>query len=361
MSLAPLELALALAIVASPATAQSKSASKPKADSSAAAAAAEPSKELTSLQFAATELPEGVTPGDGVKCISIQAFNYFRDPGFLGARLPAPVGKVGQSFVRGKNTLGSVMAFEFAEPPSDDLRKFLTHFIWGEDHATRMHPEQILVSGRFVVILSFPLGDESEAWFETRVRERLAKLGPHDWSALRPLIEQSFAALTAGDSAKGLKLLQDRAAEIHDYAFAQYMLGELATAAKQWPLAEVAYGRAIELNDSGLDPLPNPPSILWASVDGLASALLFSDKLEQAVPAFQRGVELSRQMGDKGHTARSLYNYACSLSRAGRFEDSLVALRECIQLAPEHRVMAAQDTDFAAARARPDFRELLGS
>ena len=37
----------------------------------------------------------------------------------------------------------------------------------------------------------------------------------------------------------------------------------------------------------------------------LASALLFDDKVEPATAAFERGVKLSREMGDDAQTSRS--------------------------------------------------------
>jgi|GEM_PF-3181952 len=363
-----LALVLALVVLAGPANAQSKSkgksAGKPattpaKAEAQAAPAAVSPS--LASLQFEKQELPEGVTPGEGVPCISVQARIYFDDPGYLQPRIPAPVGKVGQSFMKGKTVLGSVMAFEFAEPVSEDLQGFFTGLIWGKGGRSRQHPEELLFKDRFLVMTSFPDGEPLAEWFRMRLQERLVLLGPRDWSSLAPLMDQVLAAFRAGDAAAGMKLLRDDADKVADYAFAQYLLGEFATEMKDYAVAEAAYRRAIEIHDAGTDLLPGAPDTLWAAIDGLALARLSLGQVEQALPALERGVVLARTIGKAELTGRSLYNFACGLARSSRFEESCKALSECLRMTPDYKAMAQGDPDFAVARERPEFRELLGS
>lgn len=56
-----------------------------------------------------------------------------------------------------------------------------------------------------------------------------------------------------------------------------------------------------------------------------------------------------------------LYNVACCESLAGRPDDAIEHLRRAIELAPnEMRPMAAGDSDFAAIRDEPEFKELVG-
>ncbi len=293
-------------------------------------------------------------------CISVQARLYFDDPGYLEPMVPAPVGKVGQSYKKGKSVLGSVMAFEFAEPVPEDLQGFLTGLIWGEGGRSPEHPEELLFKDRFLVMTSFPDGEPLAAWFLMRLQERLVLLGPRDWSSLAPLMDQVLAAFRERDDDTGFKLLRDNADRIADYAFAQYLLGEFASGKKDWPVAETAYRRAIEIHDAGTDVLPGAPGTLWAAVDGLAIALLSRDSNEQAVPVLERGVTPARALGEAERTSRSLYNFACGLARVSRYDDSLKSLEESIDLGPDHKAMALKDPDFTAARERPEFRELLG-
>ena len=344
-------------------SAKPKPAAKPEPAKSAKSAAkpAEPavSAELATLQCTAKELPKGLTLGAEVKCISVQAQNYWSNPGFAEPIAPAPVAKLGQSVLKGKQVLGSVMAFEFAEPVSKDLRGFLTGLMWGEDQPTAQHPERILVTGRFVLMLSFPLGDATADAIEKTLKARLDPLGPRDFSSLAPLMKQVVAAYDARDAAAGLKLLQEHAEEVKDYAFAQYFLGEFAAAAKDHALAEKGYARALEIHDSGSDKLPTA-GVVWASTDGLALALMFQQKHEQALPVLERSLTLSWPMNDDKQTGRVLYNLACAQSVLGHFEDSLDTLTKCLKLTPDRKAAALKDPDFAKAREREDFKALLG-
>src|SRR5262245_32745284 len=67
----------------------------------------DPSPAVTALLFTEKQLPPGVKLVDGVKCISPQARSYFDDPGLAIAGAPVPIGKVGQSFRRAKEVVGS--------------------------------------------------------------------------------------------------------------------------------------------------------------------------------------------------------------------------------------------------------------
>ena len=378
---APLAVTVVALVLLSPfAGAQSKSSgSKPSASKPApgkpsvapsakptAPAAAKPaptapqlSKALSSLQFAASELPAGLALADGEHFISVQARNFYATPDMAGPILPAPLGKCCQSFKKGKTVLGSVAAIEFAAPLDEGASGFLRADMWGEDKPSKEHPEHLLFVGRFFVIISLPDGEPTTAWFELQFQARLEAFKPHDWTSLQPLMDKATDEMNGGGADQALALLQQYADKIQDYALAQYVLGEAALAQKQWPVAQAAYARALELHDAGQDVLTGGPPMVWGAVDGLALALLHQDSNEQAVPVLERGVGLVRGLGDDKQTSGALYNYACGLARVGRFEDSLKALTESIQLAPDHKAMAAKDSDFAKARERPDFKKLL--
>ena len=357
---------LALAALATGAPAQDKPAPRPKPGATVKVKPATgtttigPSPALTSLLFTDKQLPAGVKLVDGVRCVSPQAQSYYDDPGLAGPAAPAPLGKVGQSFRRAKEVVGSVTAYEFEDVLKDETLGFVKGLVWGPGGRSAEHPEQILASGAFLVILSFPDGDESAAAFLPQLQSRLAYFAPKDWSKLKDMVLDAAAAQKHGDPQGGVMMLQKKSDAIADYAFAQYLLGELASAAGDWPTAETAYDRALELHDHGRDRLPNGRVTLWAAVDGLALARLHRNDAEHALPALQRGAALARALGDDARTAGSLYNLACGFARLQKYDEAFKALNESIVLAPARREAAVKDADLAAAAQRPEFKKLLG-
>jgi len=369
MSIAPklLSCVLVLAAVAAPASAQSKPA-KPRAGAKgggkteAPAAPLDPTvtPALLTLQFAADELPAGLAPGEGVKCISESAQNYFQDQTFTIKSIPVPLGKVGQSVVRGSDRVGSVMAYEFDAVVADDTRKFLEKLFWGGEAATAEHPEELLVTGRFLVVLSFPQGDETAAALKAQLQPRLAKLAPHDWSEIKPLMQQIKECYDKHDASGGIKLLEKNKDKVADHATAQVMLGDMAGAKEDWKTAQAGYARALELHDAGAEHLPGGYPTLCHVLDGLGVALLRLKREDEAVPVFQREAAVAKVLGDKKSVSQAEYNYACALARTKQFDESLTALQAAIEADPSCKDMAAQDPDFDAARKRPEFKKLLG-
>ncbi|HEX5011836.1 MAG TPA: hypothetical protein VFY71_15695 [Planctomycetota bacterium] len=353
-------------VVGALAAAQDKPAPKPrpgvtvKVKPAAGTTTIDPSPAVTALLFTEQQLPPGVKLVDGVKCISPQARSYFDDPGLALPAAPVPIGKVGQSFRRAKEVVGSVAAYEFENPITDETLGLVKASVWGSDTRSAEHPEEILASGAFLVILSFPDGDETAALFKPQLQARLAYVAPKDWSKLKDLVLDAAAAHKHGDPQGGVMMLQKKAGVIDDYAYAQLLLGQLASDAGDWPTAETAYDRALELHDHGRDRLPDGRATVWAAVNGLALARVHRNDVEHALPALQRAAALARALGDDARTAGSLYELARGLARLQKYDDCFRALNESIVLETARREQAAKDADFAAATQRPEFRKLLG-
>jgi hypothetical protein len=359
---------LVLSALATSASAQTKPSAKPKsgakgqAEATGPAAPADPriTPALLTLQAGAADLPAGLETREGVKCISEPAQKYFEDSTFTIKSAPVPLGRVGQSFVRGSDRVGSLMAFEYDAVVSDDTRKFLGGLFWGSEAPTAEHPEELLVGGRFLVVLSFPQGDETAAALKTQIAPRLAALEPHDWSALKPLMKQVSECFDKKDASGGIKLLEKNKDKVADYAVAQLMLGQLGSAKQDWKTAQAGYARAIELHDGGAEHLPKGYPTLWSALDGLGVALLQLKREDEAVPVLERCVAVAKVIDEPKRTAHSSYNWACALARAKHFDDSLAALTSAIDLDPACKDMAQQDPDFEAARKRSEFKKLLG-
>jgi tetratricopeptide (TPR) repeat protein len=70
----------------------------------------------------------------------------------------------------------------------------------------------------------------------------------------------------------------------------------------------------------------------------------------------ERGIaELQAGLAERGEDARLLYDLACLESLAGRTEEALEHLRRAVELDPELRKLAADDSDLDAIRADSRF------
>src|SRR5262245_34512924 len=172
-------LLLALGALAAAAVAQDKPGPKPrpgvtvKVKPATGTTTLDPSPAVVALLFTEKQLPPGVKLVDGVKCISPQAKSWFDDPAAALPAAPVPIGRVGQSFRRAKEVVGSVAAYEFENSITDATLGLVKGLVWGDAGRSTEHPEEILASGAFLVILSFPDGDETAAAFKPQLEARL--------------------------------------------------------------------------------------------------------------------------------------------------------------------------------------------
>lgn len=319
--------------------------------------AAEPAPlEIDRILVRPDELPENIKFVEGMPTAAREPRSYFESPESLKAALPQPTRKECQSFAAEGGKPGSVFLFEYAEATTGIARKALRSYLWGGRSRSTEHPEELIISGKLVWILSFPQGDPAAEWYKARLRKKFRVPALRTRPELLPLGKKLVAALRSRDADNGLEVLEQNAEAAHDWAFAQYLLGEFAVKKRAWPKAEGGYRRAIELHETLEDPLSQ--GLYWAAADGLGMALLYQRKLENAVAALQKAREYSRRQG-LGKEAKSAYNLACAHALLERWPEGLAALKDAIDGKPEYRSQARTDEDLAEARKRPEFQELL--
>ena len=351
---------LLLSLICAPRTLAQQTPKPPAGKSTDAPAdpAAAPTLTLQALTVDKSELPKGMALVEGEHCVSVQASNLFKTPAMMGI-LPEPVATSCQSFAKGKETPGSLLVLQYSEPVPTKVREFVPAFIWGEDGPTAQHPEELFFSGEFLIVLSFPKGSQAREWVGERLRSKCKLPVSRLHTELQPLLKEAVDLYDKRDAKGGLALLRKNAAKIKEFSFGQYLLGEFATASKDWPTAETAYARAVELHDKLVDPLPNGDTVLWAALDGQSMALLFQNKNAESVPVLQRSSAIARQSMTEKQAAHSLFNLACAQARLKHFDEALAALGESIDLDEAQREVALKDGDLAEARERPEFKELL--
>jgi tetratricopeptide (TPR) repeat protein len=316
------------------------------------------------LLVKAAELPAGWTLVDGVRCVSTSAAKFFVSPDadkIAGTNLKLtapPARKACQSIVRPDGTAGSVLLFEYSGAENvDHAARFLGSYCWGEGGSPTTHnPEDIYVSGNRLWVFSFPRGDATGEWAKDRLRRRFRIPVPRTRPEVAPTMKRVYAAYEKHDADAGLRLLDARAARLADLSFAWYLRGEFDNGKQESAGAAAAFRRALELHDAFVDPMDE--HIVWASLDGLGGALLGCKKPEDARAALVRAKAFAAEHAMED-TSSCNYNLACALAQLKRFDESLVELKASIAADAQWKSKAKDDSDFAEARKRPDFQELL--
>jgi len=324
--------------------------------------------EIDAILVQPAELPATIKFVEGMPSASRQPRSYFETPDpakLMGDRpmppvlksfFPKPKRKKCQSFAAEKGVAGSVFLFEFAEEDLEGARAFFPSYLWGGRGRTPQHPEELIVHGKLVWILSFPRGDPAAEWYKERLRRKYRVPALREHPEFLPILKQLSAAYNAEDADKGIQVLQENAKDTQGWGLGQYLLGEFGAKKGDWPTAERGYRRALELHGSLEDPLDE--GIVWASHDGLGMALLFQRKLKEAVTVLVRARELAPIDG-LSERAKSTYNLACAYALLKRWPDAQVALKDAIAGNPEYRAHARTDEDLVEARKRKEFQELL--
>ena len=324
------------------------------------------------------ELPKNVHAAAGIHSVSPQARTYFETPAMkdimkalapeVAGRVreetldsfPVPKRKECQSFQADGHTAGSVFVYEYEEGDAAELLPFLESYIWGSARSEK-HPEEIIVQGRFIWVLSFPFpaGDPAAEWYKDRLRKKFRIPAFRERPDLASLKQKIVKACDAKDAAGGIRLLQENAKAAADWSFGQNMLGQFAEMKKDHVLAEKAYRKALSLHDTVADPLD--PNLVWVTIDGLASALHAQGKWADAGKLFQRAITAAGQCGDgaKKAKAQSQYNLACAYSMMKKFPEALRSLEDAIVLDVAYIEEAKKDADFAELRKQKEFSDLL--
>jgi tetratricopeptide (TPR) repeat protein len=313
---------------------------------------------LENLQVKPEELPKGMRIVEGDHPVTPHAYSFFLNPTPAGL-FEAPAGKASQSLAAEGRKAGTVFLFEYAKAIPRGAKSYLLGLLWGDGKGpSTQEPEEMIVQGRFLILLSFPRGDPAAEWFKERLRKRLRIRAMRCRPEVMRLVSDVNVAYEAHDPDGGTKTLQENAKIAEGSSWAQFLFGEFGLMKKDWVAAERGYSAALALDESLEDPLE--PGLRWASVDGLASSQLAQKKIETATTSLRRSLALAAELKiDPKESSNSDYNLACALAIQKNYAEALEALKGAIKKNPKWKASARDDEDFAEARKRPDFQALL--
>ncbi|MFI5402037.1 MAG: TPR end-of-group domain-containing protein [Planctomycetota bacterium] len=271
---------------------------------------------------------------------------------------PLPKRKAHQSFHADGGTEGTVFVFEYETDDLSIVIHFLEPILWGRTGPSEEHPEELVVHGRFLWIISFQPDDPAREWYKDRLRKKLRVPAPRS----RPDLEDTLGVklmdfLEQRDADGALKFLADNAAAVESWSFGQFMLGQFALAKRDGMLAEKGFRKAIALHESLEDPLT--PEFFWAVIDGLGTALAGQGKWEQAARAFERAIAVGNELKDPTASTKSCYHIAVAIAAMQQWDHALRALTQVISVDKKYKEIAREDPALAEARKRPEFQELL--
>lgn len=113
---------------------------------------------LRMMMLVTKDLPEGYRFSDTTYIKSIQAVTFYKNPSLYAALIGEVEDKSFQSFVGENGDKGTILYFTFKGPITGE--GFIQGLIWGGDEPTAKHPEQIIVKGDRMVIISFARGSD---------------------------------------------------------------------------------------------------------------------------------------------------------------------------------------------------------
>jgi tetratricopeptide (TPR) repeat protein len=314
---------------------------------------------LEGLLVPREELPEGYQEASGLHCVSVQPRTFYEMPAMRDF-LPTPKRKATVSFAAPRRDPGTVLIFEYEKAfPRQFLESFLEGFLYGEPGGrSRLHPEEIILFDRFLLILSFPMGDPAAEWYKARLRTVHRIPATRHRPDLAPLIRKVMAAYDAGDAETGLKLLDANFQLLANVSFACYLRGEFGVMKGDFRTAEAGYRKAMELHDSLEDPISTDPGPVWACLDGLGISLIAQRKPADCVEVLTRAAAVGAEL-ELGQIAQTHYNLACAYSLLKKFDEAYRHLAKAIEGKPAYKESAPRDSDLAEALRREEFRALL--
>ena len=110
------------------------------------------SQTFDALKLTDTDIPEGYTLTEDLKCIAIQAHLLFKNPEMYSALIGKVKSKESQNFNNKKDS-GSILFFEFEN--NFEKQSFIEGLLWGGKKPSNQHPEEIFVKDNILIIWSF--------------------------------------------------------------------------------------------------------------------------------------------------------------------------------------------------------------
>ncbi|MBI3820404.1 MAG: hypothetical protein HY286_17065 [Planctomycetes bacterium] len=309
-----------------------------------------------SLHIKTEELPKGWKLDKKLATVSVQPATLIEGDTYKDL-IPKTNRQDFQSII-GKDNKGSILYFDWGSEIPFAVLAFVPSLLFGDPiKSTREHPEKIVRSGGVMIIISFPLGSEERLWALERLSRRFGLRIPRDLDELRPAVATIARHELNKESEAGLKFASEHEKELASYSFAAYFEGELAARAKNSARAEKAYARAIALDETS-DPLPTI-EVLWASRDGLGTALYMQKKYNDGARELMTAAKLAAEIKMPKEQANCLYNCACCFALASKPADAIAALKQSIELDAERKAAAAKDEDFESIKSLAEFLELI--
>jgi hypothetical protein len=314
---------------------------------------------LAAFDVPAAQLPAGVTLTAGEPaCVSIQPLTFFAHPTAPG--IPTPRARRALVMRRGARSIGSALMFEYQPGEIPKVRQFLDGLLWGEERSpSREHPEEIAVAGNTLLILCLQGEDPAFAWYKERLYQRHHARVTRICDGLGALKlgldhREDEGEVTAAEAERRVFYRNEKA--LLECNLGASLLGELARSGQDWPRAEKAFRRAIELDQQG-DLFPRLDAE-WGARDGLALSVAMQGRLAESVPLFETALALARKLTDPTVLGSAQYNLACAYAEVGKFSEAAETLKAAIKIDPKYKKQARTDDSFRKALAEPPFKWL---
>jgi tetratricopeptide (TPR) repeat protein len=141
-------------------------------------------------------------------------------------------------------------------------------------------------------------------------------------AAAKTLLDEVNAALAANDFDTAIAKLNEAVVTLPTCAQCYTQLGDLHSRRKEYPQAEVAFKKAVEIDAKSAD-----------AYDGLASLYNSTNRLAEAADASAKAMELNSATG--GGDATSAYNAGAIMMNSGKVAEAKAQFQRAIQLDPK--------------------------
>ena len=115
------------------------------------------SQSIEKLKISGEELPKEYVMTKETQCKSVQACAFYKQTDLYSSFLGKVKSKEIQNF-QSKKDSGSIMYFEFEN--DFDGEGFLKGLLWGSELPSKLHPEEFIAKGKFLIIYSFEKDSE---------------------------------------------------------------------------------------------------------------------------------------------------------------------------------------------------------
>jgi len=112
------------------------------------------SKAIDSIEIKSTEISTEYKSSKKLECQAIQSKLLYENPEMYSFILGKTIDKRFQTF-KYKGKKGSILYFEF-DKDAEGGKTFIEGLLWGGKKPNKAHPENIIIKGKIMIVLSFP-------------------------------------------------------------------------------------------------------------------------------------------------------------------------------------------------------------